>query len=87
MSRRKVLVKRLVCIEDLGNVDVLFTDKTGTLTAGPDRLHARGAGRRDVDPGGVAVGAAVHREHRRSDGQGVGGNPLDQALWDSPAAA
>ena len=34
MSRRKVLVKRLVCIEDLGNVDVLFTDKTGTLTMG-----------------------------------------------------
>jgi len=34
MSRRKVLVKRLICIEDLGNVDVLFTDKTGTLTAG-----------------------------------------------------
>ena len=34
MSHRKVLVKRLVCIEDLGNVDVLFTDKTGTLTAG-----------------------------------------------------
>ena len=34
LSRRKVLVKRLVCIEDLGNVDVLFTDKTGTLTEG-----------------------------------------------------
>ena len=34
MSQRKVLVKRLVCIEDLGNVDVLFTDKTGTLTVG-----------------------------------------------------
>ena len=32
MARRKVLVKRLVCIEDLGDVDVLFTDKTGTLT-------------------------------------------------------
>jgi hypothetical protein len=28
----KVLVKRLVCIEDLGDVEVLFTDKTGTLT-------------------------------------------------------
>jgi magnesium-transporting ATPase (P-type) len=34
MSRCKVLVKRLVCIEDLGDVDVLFTDKTGTLTLG-----------------------------------------------------
>src|SRR6185437_8143998 len=34
LARRKVLVKRLVCIEDLGNVEVLFTDKTGTLTEG-----------------------------------------------------
>ena len=41
MSRRKVLVKRLVCIEDLGNVDVLFTDKTGTLTAGRIDFTAR----------------------------------------------
>jgi Mg2+-importing ATPase len=34
LSKRRVLVKRLVCIEDLGNVDVLVTDKTGTLTEG-----------------------------------------------------
>lgn len=34
MRRRRVLVKRLVCIEDLGDVDLLFTDKTGTLTEG-----------------------------------------------------
>jgi P-type Mg2+ transporter len=34
LARRKVIVKRLVCIEDLGNVQVLFTDKTGTLTEG-----------------------------------------------------
>ncbi len=32
--RRKVLVKRLVCIEDLGDIDILITDKTGTLTDG-----------------------------------------------------
>ena len=34
MARRGVLVKRMVCIEDLGDVDTLFTDKTGTLTEG-----------------------------------------------------
>jgi P-type Mg2+ transporter len=34
MARKRVLVKRLVCIEDLGDVDTLFTDKTGTLTEG-----------------------------------------------------
>src|SRR6266508_4297135 len=31
LARRRVLVKRLVTIEDLGNIEVLFTDKTGTL--------------------------------------------------------
>ena len=88
MSRRKVLVKRLVCIEDLGNVDVLFTDKTGTLTAGPDRLHARGA-RRWRRPSRTTVlrWGLLCTENATADGQAVGGNPLDQALWDSPAAA
>ena len=62
MSRRKVLVKRLVCIEDLGNVDVLFTDKTGTLTQGQisfmRAVPAAGTARRRA-----ALGPAVHREH------------------------
>ena len=34
LGKLKVLVKRLVCIEDLGDIDVLVTDKTGTLTEG-----------------------------------------------------
>ncbi|MFM5905901.1 MAG: magnesium-translocating P-type ATPase, partial [Micrococcales bacterium] len=34
LARQKVMVKRLVSIEDLGNIQVLFTDKTGTLTEG-----------------------------------------------------
>ena len=32
MSRKKVIVKRLNAIQDLGAMDVLCTDKTGTLT-------------------------------------------------------
>ncbi len=35
LARCKVLVKRLVSIEDLGDIDILITDKTGTLTDGP----------------------------------------------------
>lgn len=32
LARRHVVVKRLTAIEDLGHIDVLCTDKTGTLT-------------------------------------------------------
>jgi Mg2+-importing ATPase len=86
MSRRKVLVKRLVCIEDLGDVDVLFTDKTGTLTQGHiDYARAVPAG--DGDPDAVLRWGLLCTENTDPDGSGVGGNPLDQALWESPAAA
>jgi Mg2+-importing ATPase len=34
LSKQKVIVKRLMAIENLGNADVLCTDKTGTLTDG-----------------------------------------------------
>jgi Mg2+-importing ATPase len=32
LARKKVVTKKLAAIEDLGNMDVLCTDKTGTLT-------------------------------------------------------
>ena len=85
MSRRKVLVKRLVCIEDLGDVDVLLTDKTGTLTEG--RISYMRA-----VPAGAERSEAVLRwgllctENTDATGVPAGGNPLDLALWQSPAA-
>ena len=83
---KKVLVKRLVAIEDLGNIEVLFTDKTGTLTAGvitfERALDAVGhESDRPLMLGLLCNEAAV------TAGGPVGGNALDQALWSAPASA
>jgi Mg2+-importing ATPase len=40
MARERVIVKRLDAIEDFGSMDVLCTDKTGTITEGSVRLAA-----------------------------------------------
>ena len=45
MARERVVVKRLDAIEDVGSLDVLCTDKTGTLTIGTVSLH----GSLDID--------------------------------------
>ena len=41
MAKRKVIVKRLSAIHDLGAIDMLCTDKTGTLTEADDQADAR----------------------------------------------
>ena len=86
LAKRKVLVKRLVCIEDLGDVDVLFTDKTGTLTEGSLRFMRSAGPDGTADEQPLLLGLLCN-EAVVEDGQAVGGNPLDLALWDSPAAA
>ena len=81
MTRIKVLVKRLVCIEDLGDVTVLFTDKTGTLTLGEIAyLRAVPA---DADP----AEAVLRWGLLSTENSGAGGNPLDRALWAAAATA
>lgn len=40
MAQVKVIVKRLASIENFGSMNVLCSDKTGTLTEGVMRLHA-----------------------------------------------
>ena len=79
----KVLVKRLVCIEDLGDIDVLITDKTGTLTEG--RISLVDA----VDPAGAHADSVLRLGLLATDvdpaSGGVSGNAMDAALWESPA--
>jgi Mg2+-importing ATPase len=85
LAERKVVVKRLVSIEDLGNIVVLFTDKTGTLTEGQitfgGALDAAGRSSEAVLRAGLLCNDAT-----LSKGRVIGGNQLDQALWEAPGA-
>ena len=85
LAKRHVLVKRLVAIEDLGNIQVLFTDKTGTLTEGAITFN------RAVGPDGKDAAEPFRlgllcNEASMTDAGPVGGNPLDQALLKAAAA-
>ena len=72
LAKKRVIVKRLVAIEDLGNVEVLFTDKTGTLTEGQisftQAVDALGKPDENVRALGLACADRT-------------GNELDRALW------
>ncbi|HEX2850956.1 MAG TPA: magnesium-translocating P-type ATPase [Acidimicrobiales bacterium] len=86
LARRRVLVKRLVTIEDLGNIEVLFTDKTGTLTEGTITFD------RALDPAGAPAVAPlilglVCNEATMTPSGPFGGNALDGALWAGAAGA
>ena len=80
LARRKVLVKRLVCIEDLGDMDVLVTDKTGTLTEGVLNFAAS-IGADGAPAAGPLELGVLATDVEVSSGRAVGGNPLDVALW------
>ncbi len=85
LARKKVLVKRLVCIEDLGDIDVLFTDKTGTLTDGHISFERAITATGD-DSSDVLTLGLVCNEATPTAGTAAGGNPLDVALWEAPGA-
>ncbi|TAM75454.1 magnesium-translocating P-type ATPase [bacterium] len=80
MAGRGVVVKRLIAIEDLGNVQLLFTDKTGTLTEGTiafeEAIDASGARSERAQLYGLLCNEALPTDHGA-----VGGNSLDRALW------
>jgi Mg2+-importing ATPase len=76
MAREKVIVKRLNSIQNLGAMDVLCTDKTGTLTEGRIVLEQQ------VDVRGHASEAVLHYGYLNSYHHTGLKNLMDEAILD-----
>jgi len=81
LARKRVVVKRLISIEDLGNIEILFTDKTGTLTEG--RITFREALAPDGKPDGEVLKLGLLCAASARFDPGASGNLLDAALLDA----
>ena len=79
IAKKHVIVKRLVSIGDFGNMDVLCTDKTGTLTGGKivlkDYWSLSGGRDRKILYYSMLCNTAVV-------GEKIVGNPMDVAIWE-----
>src|SRR5512143_2126654 len=74
LARRRVIVKRLSAVQDLGGIDVLCTDKTGTLTEGRIRLE------RHVDAAGEDSDRVLELAYLNSHFESGIRSPLDDAI-------
>jgi P-type Mg2+ transporter len=78
MAREKVIVKRLASIENFGSMNVLCSDKTGTITEGKIDIEAT------VDAGGKASQKVfLYAYLNAANGTGFV-NPIDQAIQANP---
>ncbi|NOU42218.1 MAG: magnesium-translocating P-type ATPase [Methyloglobulus sp.] len=74
MAKKRVIVKRLASIQNLGSMDVLCTDKTGTLTEAKIRLEQH------VDPQGQPSERVLELAYLNSFFETGLKSPLDDAI-------
>jgi len=74
MAKKRVIVKRLAAIQNLGSMDVLCTDKTGTLTEAKIRLEQH------VDPQGKPSQRVLELAYLNSFFETGLKSPLDEAI-------
>jgi Mg2+-importing ATPase len=74
MCEHKVIVKRLAAIENFGSMDVLCTDKTGTITEGVVTLEAV------TDLGGQESDLALRYAYLNASFQTGFSSPIDEAI-------
>jgi Mg2+-importing ATPase len=74
MAKERVIVRRLPAVHDLGSMDVLCTDKTGTLTEAQIRLE------KHLDPLGRDSARVLELAFLNSSMETGLKNPLDEAI-------
>lgn len=74
MAEKKVIVKKLNAIENFGNMNIICSDKTGTLTEGTMKLHSV------VDPEGDPDETAAKYAYLNASFETGFLNPIDQAI-------
>ncbi|MFT3698651.1 MAG: magnesium-translocating P-type ATPase [Kofleriaceae bacterium] len=74
MAREKVITKHLAAIQNLGSIDILCSDKTGTLTSGVMSLDA------SLDPFGDAAPSVLQLARLNSRFETGIRSPLDAAI-------
>ena len=81
MAKKGVIIRRLEAIENLGSMDILCTDKTGTLTQGVMSLDAA------VDPDGAQSERVMRLAYLNAALETGIDNPLDEAIVKAGEAA
>jgi Mg2+-importing ATPase len=74
MAEQKVIVKRLAAIENFGSMDILCSDKTGTLTEGRVHLHSA------IDMEGSESERVLFHAWLNATFETAFGNPIDEAI-------
>ncbi|MCB0575638.1 MAG: magnesium-translocating P-type ATPase [Saprospiraceae bacterium] len=74
MARKKVIVKKLSSIQNLGAINILCSDKTGTLTTGEAEVHST------LDINGQPSGLVRQYAWLNATFESGFFNPLDEAL-------
>ncbi len=80
MAKDKVIVKHLSAIQNLGSIDILCSDKTGTLTRGVMAFDSA------IDPFGQPSDAPLFFARLNSSFETGIQSPLDAAILERPAA-
>ena len=98
MLSDNILIKKLVGIETAGSMNILFTDKTGTLTKGNiecDRIvtpsgvfrTAEALKRQELIYKSLLISAKINTDTYESEGKILGGNATDRAVAEFFASA